>query len=293
MRIGTTTKKFIKKSHSAKTGLEHTDFEKMSKLGYTAADLSAIADGRSYIIAKASEDEFEAYLKEERLLAEENGIWINQVHGPWPCHDDIEENRPKNIEHMKKCVRGAALLGAEVLVCHVIMPEGWGKETDSEFAWNMNLDVFSRIADYASEYNIKIAIENLPFKEISLATVEKVRKLVDTINRPNLGICLDTGHANVLGLDAGEAVRICKEKLFCLHVHDNKGSLDDTHQIPFLCNINWQNFTDSLKEINFAGVFSLESNAYALMRGEMPEHLAELFFKFEAETAKYLASCVD
>jgi len=140
---------------------------------------------------------------------------------------------------------------------------------------------------------VKVAIENLPFPAIALAKIKNIRSVVDEINKPNLGICLDVGHANIFKPDIGDIVRICGDKLFCLHVHDNKGYHDDSHQVPFLCGIDWFKFMDALKEINYNGVFSLESCAYGHGRREMPAHLADMFHKFEFETAKYLVSLLD
>ncbi len=292
MKIGTTNNKFLE-AEMADGKRRHTDYGKMKALGYGAADFQNLAYGKSFLIAEATDEEFAEYLTEEKRLAEDCGIHINQVHGPWPVHDEIEENRPQNVLHMKKCIRGAKLLGAETVVYHPVMPEGWGTETDANFAFEMNRKVFSEVGLYAKDFGVDIAIENLPFRNISLARVENIKKLVDEIDMPNVGICLDTGHVLSMRLDLPEAVRVANEKLFCLHVHDNRGAWDDTHQVPFLCSGVWHDFMKALKEIGYKGVFSMESGAYGLGKGGMPPHLAEMFLKFEAETAKYLAGLME
>ncbi len=288
MRIGTTNDKFCKVHTWSPDEVCHTDYAKMKELGYTAMDGNHFCDINCYL-SKSSEEDFEAFLKEEKRLAEENGIWINQVHGSWPVFDEYEDRREKHIEHMKKCIRGAYYCGAEVTVFHPIMPEGWWKETDPEFSWKMNVEKFGELGDYAAQYGVKVAIENLPFPPIRLAKTENIRALVDEIGKDNVGICLDVGHANIFHPDIGDTVRLCGEKLFCLHVHDNKGYHDDSHQVPFLCTIDWEKFTAALKEIGYRGVMSLESGAYG--REKMPPHILEMFLKLEAEVAKYLASC--
>ncbi len=290
MKIGKTNSEFLEKER--KDGKRrHTDYGKMKALGYKAADFQNLAYGKSFLIAEATDDEFGEYLTEEKRLSEEAGIQISQLHGPWPVHDEIEEERPKNVAHMKKCVDGAVLLGAETVVCHPVMPEGWGTETDANFAFEMNRKVFSEVGLYAKEFGVNIAIENLPFRNISLARTENIRKLVDEIDMPNVGICIDTGHVLSMKLDLPEAVRVANEKLFCLHVHDNRGAWDDTHQVPFLCSGIWEDFMKALKEIGYKGVLSLESGAMGFYK--MPPHLAEMFLKFEAETAKYLAGLME
>ena len=286
MIIGNTNSSFL---GDLKEGgkMRHTDYSNMKALGYGSADFQQLAYNKSFLIADATDAEFEEFLTEEGRLAEENGVIINQLHGPWPVYDEVEENRPKNVEHMKKCVLGAHFLGAKNVVYHPVMPEGWGTETDSEAAFNMNLKVFTEVGLYAKEFGINIAIENLPFRNISLARVEVIRKLVDEINMPNVGICIDTGHVLSMRLDLPEAVRVANEKLFCLHVHDNRGAWDDTHQVPFLCSLIWPDFMAALKEIGYKGVLS--SEACAMGGSKMPPHLKKMFLEFEAETMKYLA----
>ena len=292
MRIGSANNKFLSVEDWNREKVVHTDFAKLKELGYNAMDSNHFCDVNCYL-SNVPEEEFEAFLKEEKRLGEENGIWINQVHGSWPVYDEYEDRREKHLDHMRKCIRGAYYVGAEVVVYHPIMPEGWWKESDPEFSFKMNVEKFSELADYAAGYGIKIAVENLPFPPIALAKTENIRKLVDEINKPNVGICLDTGHANVFKSDIGDIVRICGDKLFCLHVHDNKGYHDDSHQVPFLCGIDWHKFMKALKEIDYKGVLSLESYAYGIGRKDMPPHLVDMFLKFEAETAKYLASLMD
>ena len=290
MKIGKTNSSFYEKER-IDGKRRHTDYGKMKALGYNAADFQYLAYNKSFLIAEATEEEFKEYLTEEKRLAEECGIHINQVHGPWPVHDEVEENRPENVAHMKKCIRGAAFLGADAVVYHPVMPEGWGTETDAEEAFRMNKAVFSEVGLYAKERGVNIAIENLPFRNISLARTENIRKLVDEIDMPNVGICLDTGHVLSMKLDLLGAVKVANEKLFCLHVHDNRGAWDDTHQVPFLCSGIWYEFMEALKEINYKGVLSLESGAMGFSK--MPPHLAEMFLKFEAETAKFLAGLIE
>ena len=73
-----------------------------------------------------NEKDFEAYLENEKKLANEAGITIWQVHGPWryPVSDGTEEERAERMEKMKRSIHGAAILGAEYWVIHPIMPLG-------------------------------------------------------------------------------------------------------------------------------------------------------------------------
>lgn len=51
-------------------------------------------------------------------------------------------------------------------------------------------------ADLASKYNIRIAYENLSWAT-HINTLERLCHIVNRVNRPNFGICLDTFHINI------------------------------------------------------------------------------------------------
>ena len=72
-------------------------------------------------------------------------------------------------------------------------------------------------------------------------------------------MCFDTGHANlVMNGSLYDNIKAIGKELKVLHVHDNDGN-GDYHKFPFDGNFDWQEFTKALKEINYEGVFSLET----------------------------------
>ena len=71
-----------------------------------------------------SDTELDAYIARERALAEEAGITIWQVHGPWrwPPQDTTEEDRAERMEKMKFSIDVTARLGCKNWIIHPIMP---------------------------------------------------------------------------------------------------------------------------------------------------------------------------
>jgi len=52
-------------------------------------------------------------------------------------------------------------------------------------------------------------------------------RLVDEVNNPFLGLCMDIGHQHMFSaLDASEWVRTMGRRLWHIHLHDNDGSVD-------------------------------------------------------------------
>ena len=76
-------------------------------------------------------------------------------------------------------------------------------------------------------------------------------------------------------------VRLCGDKLACLHVHDNPGYAD-FHAIPFTRgNIDWRGFRDALKEIGYKAPLVLETN----IRDDMPKRGRPLALQLMYEAA--------
>ena len=58
-----------------------------------------------------------------------------------------------------------------------------------------------------------------------------VRCSTTTSTRQHAGICLDFGHAHLMG-DVADAVETVAEHVITTHVHDNHGR-DDEHLVPY------------------------------------------------------------
>jgi sugar phosphate isomerase/epimerase len=84
--------------------------------------------------------------------------------------------------------------------------------------------------------------------------------LVDMIENDlegmNVGICMDVGHAHMLG-DTAEAVEIASEYLITTHIHDNRRQKDD-HLVPFEGSVNWGATIMELEKIGYDGVLMYE-----------------------------------
>ncbi|MBI9014675.1 MAG: sugar phosphate isomerase/epimerase [Clostridiales bacterium] len=75
--------------------------------------------------------------------------------------------------------------------------------------------------------NINIMIEN-EYDE----TYEDLKKIIDDVNRPNLGICLDIGHALAYSkISIEEWINKLGDRIKYIHLHWNDG-MDDEHRAP-------------------------------------------------------------
>ncbi len=236
-------------------------YQKMKEHGFTHADYGmSNTEVAPYTLDDAA---FDAYLAEERRLAEDAGIIISQVHGPWrwPPQDATEEDRAERMEKMKRSIRGTAVLGCKNWIVHPIMPYGINElgTDDAQKTWDLNLVFMRELLSYAKENGVIICFENMPMPNFSLGSVEAIMRFVNEMNDDHFRVCLDTGHVNVFpGQTLYDAVHMIGDKLQTLHVHDNSGKSDE-HKLPWLGTADWEGFGRALREIGFDGVFSYET----------------------------------
>ena len=233
-------------------------FKKMKEYGF---------DYGNYVIMDLpegmTEEEFEAQIMEDKRLADEAGVKIFQIHGPWrhPPRDDTPERRAERLETMKRSIRLTGKMGVKYWVIHPIMPFGTRCEPYPDTFWQVNLDFFRELLPTAKEAGVVICYENMPMKALSISPPAETLRFIREINDENFKFCLDTGHANVLGISAGEAVRMAGDDLNCLHIHDNIKSLD-LHLFPLMGTLDWKDFCQALVDINYQGVFMMEVSKF-------------------------------
>ncbi|RMH70385.1 MAG: sugar phosphate isomerase/epimerase [Gemmatimonadetes bacterium] len=116
-----------------------------------------------------------------------------------------------------------------------------------------------RVEALLQHSTVKIAVENLPTGYVG-ADVAALVSLLDRLNSPRMGLCLDTGHAHLNG-GVDQALDQMQSRLFTVHIHDNYGHRDE-HLFPGQGTIGWQAVISKLQRIDFAGVFMLEIMDY-------------------------------
>ena len=247
---------------------------RMKAHGYEALDYQNFADTETELF-RVSEAEFERTLRTQRAAIEEAGIEITQTHGPWrwPPQDFTEEDRAERFEKMAKSIRGTAILGCRNFVIHPIMPFGDNQDPEPERLWDMNLAFMRRLVEVGRSCDVVVNFENMPMTALSISRPEAILRFVKMVDSPFFKVCLDTGHCAVFGDSPAQAVRLLgKEYLATLHIHDNNGH-NDLHWNPYTGVIDWDDFSDALREVGFEGAVSLETAA----PGRIPQDIREPF----------------
>jgi sugar phosphate isomerase/epimerase len=141
----------------------------------------------------------------------------------------------------------------EVLVVHLGTPDGKQNPGDnSRTAAARSAEEICRIAE---PLPFKVAFEVIPNPLSTPASL--VRLIESDLDAPNAGVCLDFGHAFLLGEDLPDAIETLAEHLVATHVHDNHRREDD-HLVPYLGRINWDAALMSMQKVGYEGTYMLE-----------------------------------
>lgn len=234
-------------------------FLHLKELGYNAVDYQAFCTDCLSGLYTYDDKRFEEFLLRDKSDAEKLGLEIIQTHGLWPFDDRETELWQKKFDAMVKSIKGSAILGAEYVVIHPVMPTWWNESPHHDEDVLENIEYMRKLVPYAKEYGVKIALENMPSKVVPCGTIKELIDCIDTVDSEFLVACFDTGHCHV-SEDVGEMTRKLSDRLKCLHIHDNDGTYD-SHKMPYTSGtIDWDDFLAALRDIHYTGVMNLECN---------------------------------
>jgi sugar phosphate isomerase/epimerase len=111
------------------------------------------------------------------------------------------------------------------------------------------------ICRLAEPLNVRVAFEVIPN---ALSTPSALVTLLEQdLDSANAGVCLDFGHAFLLGEDVPDAIETVSEHLIATHVHDNHRRADD-HLVPYQGKINWDAALMSMLKVGYEGTYLME-----------------------------------
>ncbi len=120
-----------------------------------------------------------------------------------------------------------------------------------------NLKITRLLLKVASDYDMKIAIENVPEPyPFLMKSVEDFTKFYEEINE-DIGLVLDIGHANING-QIERFLTTFAGKIVHIHAHDNDGKSDQHLGIGY-GNVDWKNIANLLRRISYDKVLITES----------------------------------
>jgi sugar phosphate isomerase/epimerase len=162
------------------------------------------------------------------------------------------------MDKMRRWIDLFNALGVRAGVLHV------GGSTLKDHGWREERVLARRtqsvacMAEHAQGGPTTICIENLSFPGSGVETLSEIREILAAVNASNVAICLDTGHANVAGVDCPQFIRGAATQLAALHINDNDGTSDD-HMLPYGCGtVPWNRVLRALRAVHYQGPLSFE-----------------------------------
>ena len=185
------------------------------------------------------------------------------------------------VRRLKRYVDYTANLNADMIVYHTGKPVGPNTtpELVAEFRKQTAEHGFDAVmrtvadntraaGEYAKEKGIRIALENIDLDE-PLCDPVHLPELLRMIAHPNVGFCLDTGHAWCSGSSIEKWIHDLGDLLFTTHVHDNhgvprSGMRGDEHLPPGFGTISWRDVILLLEEAGYRNTLNFESSQWPL-----------------------------
>ncbi|HXG53754.1 MAG TPA: sugar phosphate isomerase/epimerase family protein [Vicinamibacterales bacterium] len=140
----------------------------------------------------------------------------------------------------------------DLLVVHVGVPSENAAPGDNSRA--AAIRSVAEIVTLAEPLKVRVAVEVIPNDLSSAATL--VTMLDRDFEGTGAGICLDFGHAHLMG-DLPDAIETAAEHLITTHVHDNRRR-DDDHLVPYAGTIDWPAALVTMRKIGYDGTYLME-----------------------------------
>jgi sugar phosphate isomerase/epimerase len=181
-----------------------------------------------------------------------NGTWKDNL--SLAAADDAR--RKAAVEETLATLDVAAAVKYSTLVLHGGVPEPHGGAADNNLGSLVrSLEELSPVAD---RYGVRLAVEVIPN---ALSTASALVELVESDLEADLGICMDVGHARLMG-DVVEAIETCSGHLLTTHLHDNRGKNDD-HLVPGKGVIDWDAALLAFQKVGYDDAWMFELAAAA------------------------------
>ena len=184
------------------------------------------------------------YLREIRTIFTDHGIRIDEVGAYCNLAHRDPAVRRKNIDDIRYAIETAQVLGCRNVASVVGSPSAsdggphWTLDpaTYSADTWNLIRDLLSEIAVFTEGTSVRFLLE--PHLQTCMNSPTSLRKMIDQVGHPNLGVVLDP--VNMVTPDLywrtadliNECFDLLENRIMLCHAKD---LLSDTEVTPLVC----------------------------------------------------------
>ncbi|MGI8778399.1 MAG: sugar phosphate isomerase/epimerase family protein [Acidimicrobiales bacterium] len=190
-----------------------------ARLGFVGMELGVYRAGDE--LSAAGVSAVEGLVRETGLGVE--AVLFSMPAERWPDGGLASpEASARAVAEITETARRAAGLGAGVLG---VWPGADAEATgDGGAGWARTLDAIDTVAGVAGPLGLSVAVEYKPGQLIAGAT--EALRLVDEIDRPGVGVLVDTAHALAAGEDLAALPDRLGDRLVHVHLGDSGGDAD-------------------------------------------------------------------
>jgi D-psicose/D-tagatose/L-ribulose 3-epimerase len=167
------------------------------------------------------------------------------------------EIRANGVAYLSRCIEIASALGATSVVGPMYSATGKTRmlePPERKEQWRLAVESIRQAATIAADHAVKLGIEPLNRFETDLVnTVEQGMRMVEDIDRPNVGLLLDTFHMNIEEKDIPAAVRRAGGHIVEFHAcSSDRGTPGEDH-------LPWPAIASALRDVKFQGPVVIEA----------------------------------
>ena len=174
-------------------------------------------------------------IKKQIKLFKKYGLALSSLHMRYKTNELPEFWKVSKIgdrieSDLVKDVKLAAKFGFNCVVVHLL-----GNFNE------IGTSRLARVLEVCRKYDTPLAIENIDDQDTFLQTMHYFE------NHPYVKMCYDSGHNHCFDPDFDYLTKF-KDKIICLHLHDNLGIADD-HTLNKYGNIDWDKLAQKLADL--------------------------------------------
>lgn len=280
MKLATTTADF--KSYAVTPADQVRLFE---GTGFRFLDLNLYES--IYANSPFLDDRWQQWIDDAGEAAAALGIKFCQAHAPNGDPHSSGEEQEVFARASRRAIEACSRLAIPAIVVHLRDIGGFPSRENRRLNLQHNRDFIRRLIPAMEAVGVRVLIENscdrhapTPRENIRHvpSTAAELLEIVEFIDHPLVGVCWDTGHGHIQGVNPYQSILELGPALWGVHVADNYGD-QDSHVAPFQGTLNLDAVMQGLLDIDYQGYFTFEAgqilrhnNAWPHFRDEWSHH---------------------
>jgi D-psicose/D-tagatose/L-ribulose 3-epimerase len=193
-----------------------------------------------------------------RALADAHGVALSVCAVIVPGRDLlVDDERARGVAYLEWCVDAAGRLGSPVVAGPFYSAVGrcWRQSAGER---DRDLDSLAAtlrgVGAFAADRGVSLGVETLNRFETSfLNTTAQAVELIDRVDHPAVGVCLDMFHLGIEEKDLGAAIRAAGPRLRHVQVAENDRGTPGTGHLP------WHDVAAALLDVGYEGRVVIET----------------------------------